>query len=93
MLLELLERHGVRLIGDSRVVAFSDKGVEIEDKAWKHRVLPADSIVTAFGMKKNDCLVSELRKLLPEVYVVGDCNVVKNIMNANHAAFNMALEC
>lgn len=93
MLLERLEEYGVKLVGDSRVTGFTDTGVEIEDKNWRHRVLPADSIVTAFGMKKNDRLVCELRSLLPDVYVVGDCNEVKNIMNANQSAFNMALEC
>lgn len=93
MLLQLLERNGVTLIGNSKVVAFSDKGVEIEGSDWRHTLLPADDIVTAFGMKKNDALVEELRNLMPEVYVVGDANMVKNIKNANQIAFNMALEC
>lgn len=29
---------------------------------------------------------------MPDVIAVGDCDVVKNIKNANQIAFNMALE-
>jgi len=92
MLLQLLEKHNVKLIGDSKVLAFTDKGVEIEDKNWKHTLLPADDIVTAFGMKKNDALLKELRNLMPDVFAVGDCLQVKNIKNANQIAFNLAYE-
>lgn len=93
MLLSLLETYGVKKIGDSRVCAFSEEGVEIEDRNWKKRILKADDIVTAFGMRKNDALYQELRELLPEVYAIGDCDVVRNIKQANQQAFNLALEC
>ena len=48
---------------------------------------------SSYDMKKNDALVEEFRNLMPEVYVVGDANRVKNIKNANQIAFNIALEC
>ena len=53
---------------------------------------PARDVVAAFGMKKNDKLLNQLRQLIPDVIAVGDCNEVKNIKNANQIAFNMALE-
>ena len=93
MLLALLEQYGVRKIGDSRVCAFTDEGVEIENRNWKKQTLEADDIVTAFGMKKNDALYQEIKELLPEVYAVGDCELVRNIKHANQQAFNLALEC
>lgn len=93
MLLSLLETYGVKKIGDSRVCAFSEEGVEIEDRNWKKQVLKADDIVTAFGMKKNDALYQELKELLPEVYAIGDCDIVRNIKHANQQAFHLALEC
>ena len=43
-------------------------------------------------MRKNDALLKQLRELMPDVIAVGDCNVVKNIKNANQVAFNLALE-
>lgn len=93
MLLALLEQHGVRKIGDSKVCAFLDEGVEIEDRNWKKQILKADDIVTAFGMKKSDTLYQEIKELLPEVYAIGDCQVVRNIKHANQQAFHLAFEC
>ena len=92
MLLQLLERNGVKLIGSSRVTAFTDEGVVIEDHNWHKTVLPCDDVVAAFGMRKNDALLNALREVMPEVYAVGDCNEVKNIKNANQIAFNLALD-
>lgn len=93
MLLALLEQYGVKKIGDSKVCTFSEKGVEIEDRNWKRQILEADDIVTAFGMKKNDALYQEIKELLPEVYAIGDCDIVRNIKRANQQAFDLAFEC
>lgn len=92
MLLQLLEKNGVKLIGSSRVTAFTDEGVVIEDHNWHKTTLPCDDVVAAFGMKKNDALLNALREVIPDVYAVGDCNEVKNIKNANQIAFNLALD-
>ncbi len=93
MLLALLASYGVNLIGDSKVIAFSEKGVEIEDRNWHHTLIEAESIVTAFGMKRSDALVEPLCDQIPEVHVAGDCEVVRNIKSANQSAFNYALDC
>ena len=92
MLLELLAKNGVKLIGSSRVTAFTDEGVVIEGHDWHRTVLPCDDVVAAFGMRKNDALLNALREVMPDVYAVGDCNEVKNIKNANQIAFNLALD-
>lgn len=92
MLLELLAKNGVQLMGEVKVCEFTDEGVVVENKNWQRITLPADDVVTAFGMKKNDALLKELRNLMPDVFAVGDCNVVKNIKNANQVAFNLAYE-
>ena len=92
MLLQLLEQYGVKLIGGVRVCEIGDDGVHVMAQDGTASVLPCDDVVAAFGMKKNDALLKQMRELLPDVIAVGDCNVVKNIKNANHVAFNMALE-
>ena len=92
MLLQLLEQYGVKLIGGVRVCEIGDDGVHVMAQDGTVSVLPCDDVVAAFGMKKNDALLKQMRELLPDVIAVGDCNVVKNIKNANHVAFNMALE-
>ena len=91
MLLELLEKHGVKLIGDSNVAAFTEGGVEIEDRNWNHTVLPCDTAVIAMGMKSDTTLYDALREEIPDVYAIGDCRRVGTIMRANHSAFDLAL--
>lgn len=92
MLLQLLEQYGVKLIGGVRVCEIGDDGVHVMAQDGTVSVLACDDVIAAFGMKKNDALFKQMRELMPDVIAVGDCNVVKNIKNANHVAFNMALE-
>lgn len=92
MLLELLEKHGVQLIGGVRVSEVNENGVVVTTADGSKMTLVCDDVVAAFGMKKNDALFRQMQEIIPDVYAVGDCNVVKNIKNANHVAFNMALE-
>ena len=92
MLIDLLKEHKVRLMGSMLVRGFGPGGVEVEDKEWKSRLLEADTIVTAFGMKPRNEKLDDLRSLVPETFVVGDCGGVADIGNAVHTAFNRALE-
>ena len=92
MLLQLLETYGVELVGGVRVCGINDDGVVVMAQDGTKSVIRCDDVVAAFGMRKNDALLKQLRALMPDVVAVGDCDVVKNIKNANQIAFNMALE-
>ena len=92
MLLQLLEKYNVKLIGGVRVSEINDMGVVIKREDGTEDTLPCDDVVAAFGMRKNDTLFRQMQEIIPDVYAIGDCNEVKNIKNANHVAFNMALE-
>lgn len=56
----------------------------------KKTLLEADYVVEAFGMKSTRPSAEEYRALIPEVYIVGDANEVKNIKKANFDAYNLA---
>jgi hypothetical protein len=43
-------------------------------------------------MEANAGAVADLSLLVPETYVIGDCAGAKNIYNANHMAFDCAVE-
>ncbi|NLL51543.1 MAG: FAD-dependent oxidoreductase [Peptococcaceae bacterium] len=92
MLLYLLNQHKVKFIGEHKVLQFLKNGVEIEDRNWNHSIIEADTIVKAFGMRPNKELVERLGCIVPETYLVGDCDQAKNIQYANHSAFNVAVE-
>jgi NADPH-dependent 2,4-dienoyl-CoA reductase/sulfur reductase-like enzyme len=88
MLMHLLAENNVTLIGESIVRSVGEKSVEIEGKDWRYRTLDADYIVEAFGMKKNQSMLDRFFELTPDVYYIGDCLEVKNIMHASFTAYD-----
>jgi thioredoxin reductase len=85
----LLKKHNVRLVGDSNVREITDEGVVVMDRNWKCTTFPADTVVTAFGMRSNNDDFEDLLYLCPDTYVIGDAgDGVKNIPNANYTAFH-----
>lgn len=92
MLKMLLEKHGVKLVGSQKVRRITDKGVEAMDKTWNTHFHPADTVVVALGLKPRTDAVAELSGLVAETYVVGDCGRGRAIHDANHMAFNYAVE-
>lgn len=93
MLMALLKENKVKLIGESKVLRFTEAGVEIEDRSWRKTMLEADTIVNALGMKADSKMVESFSGLIPEVYVIGDATRVNNIRHANQSAFIYAVEC
>lgn len=85
-----LEERGVELIGGSLVRSIDDRGVHIEGRDWKYRTLPADFVVDAFGMVKNNAGAEPFMELIPDVYRTGDCDTVANIAKANLAAYDLS---
>ena len=93
MLMHLLKEHGVKLVGEQKVTAFTDKGVATAGKDWKDYFYDCDTIVTAFGLRPNDEYLQEFMTLAPEVYPVGDVWYgEKSIGNANLTAFNFSMD-
>jgi 2-enoate reductase len=91
-LFDLLHEHKVTFIGNVKVEKINENGVELIDRNWNRSMLNADTVVIALGMKSTVETVNELSSLIPETYVVGDCSTVKDIHNAVHSAFNVAVE-
>jgi pyruvate/2-oxoglutarate dehydrogenase complex dihydrolipoamide dehydrogenase (E3) component len=93
MLLHLLKENKVRFVGNSKVEEISEEGVHVIDRKWNRSVIPADSVVSAFGMKTNFGVVEELSGIIAETYIIGDCGKVAGIHEANTSAFDYAVEC
>lgn len=93
MLHALLKRNNVKLVGDSKVLSISDKGVEVIDRGLGHRFLEADTVVNALGMRSNTEVVERFAGLIPEVYVIGDAAAVGNMRHSTASAFIPAVEC
>lgn len=92
MLNMLLDKHGVVRIGGLTVREITQDGVTAQDTDLNLRIFPADTVVTAFGLKSERQNMEEYFRLAPEFYVAGDCGCnAKNIGNANTTAFNYAM--
>lgn len=90
-LLKLMEDHGIERIQGSldRVTA---RGVVVAPPDGTTTELAADTVVLALGLRPDRSRVEPLLEVIPESYAVGDCNNGHRIFDANHDAFNVAVE-
>ncbi len=91
-LMDLIQENHIKIIDQVKIEKFSTEGVEIIDKQWNRSVIKADSIVLALGLRPTVETVNELHELIPETYIVGDCEKAKDIHNAIHSAFYRAIQ-
>jgi NADPH-dependent 2,4-dienoyl-CoA reductase/sulfur reductase-like enzyme len=88
MVFYLLEEYKVKLIGDHLVREIRADGVLVEGRDWSYQTFEADAVVDAFGMRKNSVAADPFLELIPDVYYIGDCAEVKNILYANLTAYD-----
>lgn len=92
-LFDEVKKYGVRLIGDSKIVSFTEQGVLTEDLRGEEREFFADTCIIAMGLKSENALFTRLQESLSiPVYAVGDCSSVGTVRSANFDAFNIAVE-
>ena len=89
-----LEKYGVALWGDRKIVRFErDKVIAVDSEGNEH-AYEGDTFVLALGVKPDDKLANELRRMYAEgVYVVGDCvGSGRLIADANQDAFHASIQ-
>ena len=86
-----LAMAGVNMLTNTTVKKFASEGVVVE-KDGEEMVLPADSVVHAFGIRSDEALGFELMKKYPgRVQIIGDANAVNCIFDAVHDGYNAAM--
>jgi 2,4-dienoyl-CoA reductase-like NADH-dependent reductase (Old Yellow Enzyme family)/thioredoxin reductase len=91
-LIDMVEKHGVKFLTETKVEEITDTGIVVIDKAWKRYEIAADTVVLSFGFKPRTGIVDSFRALDVEVYPVGDCVKPLAIKEAVHGGFNVAVE-
>ncbi|AZV58058.1 FAD-dependent oxidoreductase [Clostridium sp. AWRP] len=92
-LFDEVEESKVKLVGSSKIIEFLDNGVVIEDQEGNRKIMEADSIVIALGLKSQNKLAEEIMPILPvDTYIVGDADKVGTVRKANKNAFDIAVE-
>jgi len=71
LLLARLQRKGVTLMTNTKVVSIGPKDVVVENHLGS-RTIPANTVVLCLGSRPNDGLINELKKVIKKVHVIGD---------------------
>ncbi len=85
-LLRTLMEAGVTVLTGRTIRAIDDDGVLADGPEGRLRI-PADTVVTAFGVRPNTALVGRGELEDPRVHVIGDCVEPGDVAEAVHAAF------
>jgi 2,4-dienoyl-CoA reductase-like NADH-dependent reductase (Old Yellow Enzyme family)/thioredoxin reductase len=75
LLLDRLRQCGVEMLTDTRIIGIESDNVLIVEPGGTEALpgrLPADTVVASTGARPNDSLADELRRVVEQVFVVGD---------------------
>ena len=75
LMLDRLLQRGVKMLTDTRIIGIAKDKVLIVEPGGSEELpgeLQADTVVASTGAKPNDSLADELRKVVKQVFVVGD---------------------
>lgn len=91
-LMRKLAENNVTLLTDSKVIAIDSTGVTIEKKDGSQELVPADTVITAFGQKPSTEFPDTIRKHYNmKTTVIGDAEKVSKAANAIHTGFYAAM--
>jgi len=88
-LLEMLGEADVKVLTNTKLLEIIEEGAIVESNGAK-RILKANSVVLALGLKPETALSEELRDRVSELYTVGDCVEPRRLINAIWEAYRTA---
>lgn len=84
--MDKLDELGVQSFVNTTCMEVLDDGVRVRNEEGQTYTIPADGVVAALGLKPLSDQVELLKNAVPEnakYYVIGDCNVVDRVGDAN----------
>ncbi len=89
-----LARNNIGVHLNTKAMEINDKGVvgsgPASDNVAGEKLYAADTVIYAVGQKALSDEAAALRFCAPEFYMIGDCNIPKNIAAATSTAFTVA---
>lgn len=90
-LMRMLKENGVKMLTNCRVTGIDKTGVHCTSSDGAVTI-SADTVITAFGMEKNNSLALALADRYPtKVIIIGDCDKIGKVGNAIAAGFNAGM--
>ncbi len=77
---------------NSRCIEIKTDSVTVLDKNGEEKIIEADTIVYAIGMKSNKDVVSKIKKSFPAAVPAGDCVKPQKVLEAVRAGMYAALD-
>jgi len=88
-LLEMLEEVDVKVLTNTKLIEIVEEGATVTSNG-ERRILKANSVVLAVGLKPEAALSEKLRDVVPELYTVSDCVEPRRLINAVWEAYRTA---
>lgn len=80
----------LHILVDTKLDEIREKSIVVEDRNWKKTEIEADTVILAVGYRANRFLYEELEDMADEIYVIGDANRPRKIVNAVHEGNRIA---
>lgn len=90
-IVEELKETTVEVKCKTALVSICKDGAVVKDETGEY-TLPADTVVLALGVRALNSLQRDLSGKISEVYAVGDCATPGKMIDAIHAAYDVAME-
>lgn len=87
---KLLADAGARVLTETQVLEIREEGALTSDRHGQRKLLAADVIILAAGMKAGERVWDPLQSLIPEVYMIGDCVAPRRVIDAIWEGFRLA---
>lgn len=85
----LMQKGEVKVMAGTALKQVCDEGVVLCYEG-KEELLEAETVVIAVGYRKDAALYESLSDYAGEVYAIGDCDKVSNVMNAVWSGYSLA---
>ena len=77
-----LPEAGIQSFTKRTITEITDKGVTVLDPMGRKSVIEADGVVVALGARSAETLEAQVRDTVPEVYIIGDSQKTRKIIDA-----------
>ena len=88
----MLDEYKVNILTSTKVTGITEEGVKVENADGSSQILPAETVITAFGQKPNSELAETIADKYPlKTTLIGDCQKVAKAGNAIREGFYAAM--
>ena len=82
--------ENLHTLTETRCMEIREKEVVVVGKDGEERILKADHVLLAVGFRANKDLAHSFYGITPETAMIGDCNQVATVLEANNLAYLIA---